>query len=245
MKRILLIVLLVVFLGTCSWLFWKFFFEYKEFNIVNSYKKLGDIQEISLSDLYTGRLERFLNREFEKGRIESFAQDAVPLSRYEVNSVNYEQNGIVFAALVYDDIKNGVYLYSRNYPYKLAAVYKLNISGRMHYLSVYEWLNSDRSVSFTPIIIPERFVLNDDPEYKKFLADDSGLFLSPIIKIRDMKSCEPLYFASKESCEWSVGNKLIISILEGNWNKKKIPQNAARVPYIFTLSNTNYLNLNE
>lgn len=134
----------------------------KKFPVATQVDSIEIIPEIAWEDVTSGRLANFLRIQESLGKLVVFPNQVRPIETYRmINPFFYENRGYGYIELFEVEIRNNKYINPDIRPYRYIAVYKTEISGKLHCLLIFEWLNSDKTVSFVPIVIPESKFVED------------------------------------------------------------------------------------
>lgn len=169
----------------------------KNYPVVSQVDSIEQIPMIGWEDVTSGRMAKFFATQESWGKLPIFPQQVRPIEIYRmINPYFYENQGYGYIELFELEIQNNKYLNSDVRPYKYIAVYKTEIAGKLHYLLIFEWLNSDKTVSFLPVVVPEN-KFSQEGKVSKYASElmtlETIFFLSPIVKIRDMAGCMPTF----------------------------------------------------
>ncbi len=211
----------------------------KNFPIVSQVDNVEAIPEIAWEDVTSGRLANFLRLQESWGKLVVFPNQVRPIETYRmINPLFYENHGYGYIELFELEIQNNKYINPDIRPYRYIAAYKTVISNKLHYILIFEWLNSDKTVSFVPVVIPEnKFVEGGKvSQYaNELIKRETIIFVSPIVKIRDMAGCMSVFTSSQEYCEWYMSKASEYYELVDKWYAgQKVPSEVGRYPMLVT-----------
>lgn len=199
---------------------------------------------IGWSDVTSGKLQRFLEKENGQGKLPKLPNTVQPVSKFQESGKGYFQvRGIWYVGLADTDIQNGTYIDVVKRPYRFVAFYKTELNKTPYYLLIQEWKNNDGTISFLPLLEPVKIAMNGTEitdYYREVINPSTPYFLSPIMGHADHNSCFTLMGKTGTYCDWYFGDKSRTDKyweMMNNWvSGGKVPAEIGKYPMIFTRS---------
>lgn len=229
-KKILIFSIIVFSLGFILSYSYIKFVNPKVSSDVKTYikKYAGQILVLPWDDVSTGKLLDLLNNDQEMGKFPEISPDILPIEQYRFPNTFFVKNhNFGYIELFLAQVQSGVYQDLSIQPYKTVATYKTNIDGEDYYLIIQRWVNNDESISFVPIITSNLI------DYSDFIYNNSKYFPSPIVEIKDVKTCLTIHGAGKEYCNWYFNNIESYNEIRNNWlTNGVIPSRITKFPVL-------------
>jgi hypothetical protein len=199
---------------------------------------------VGWSDVTSGKLQKFLEKEEKFGKLATIPNTVLPVSKFQGSGNGYFQvASIAYIELSDDDVSSGKYVDAAKRPYRFVAFYKTVLNKEPYYLLIQEWRNSDGTVAFIPLLEPVKIATNEKgltEYYQEVINPETRYYLSPIMGHAERDSCFTLMGKKGTYCDWYFGDKNREDkywALMADWLKSgKVPSEIIKYPVIFTRS---------
>lgn len=211
-----------------------YFYYFSNYPILTDSTDPSSFPHVSWRAITDGRVVRSIERQVVDGVLEA----ALPvLSFYATGDEFFDEVGVRFISISSDELKSGKYRAVETRPYRWVAFYQTTIAGERYYVLFQQWHNREGSVSYVPLILPERKVREGEgvsAYYEASVAEDSPYALSPILAYRDQTNCA-LNMGEAEYCAWMSKRADKYTAITEEWVERgSVPRAMGRYPASFS-----------